>query len=210
MVEHVMRRAGAIEGVDEVVAAIPDLAEDDRLADAAMAAGTRVARGSAHDVLARYADAASLADAAIVVRITADCPLLSPVVSGRVLRGFVACDYASNTLERTYPRGLDTEAFSREALDIANAEACDAVEREHVTPFIHLRPSRFVLRQVTGPVDRSALRWTVDTPADMAFARAVYEALGADFEMDDVLALLDERPDLRDINRDSVQKPLGL
>lgn len=209
MVEHVLHRAAAIDAVDEVVAGLPDLAEDDPLAEVARATGTRVVRGSADDVLGRYAAAAAASAAEIVVRITADCPLLSAEVSGRVLTAIADCDYASNTIVRTFPRGLDTEVFLREVLDSADAEARDPAEREHVTPFIYRHPDRFVLRQVTDALDRSALRWTVDTPEDMAFASAVYEALGALFEMRDVLSLLAERPELAAMNQGSVQKPLG-
>jgi len=208
MVEHVLRRAAAIAGIDEVVAAIPDGADDDRLAEVVKATGVRLVRGSSDDVLARYAAAAAIAEAEVVVRVTADCPFLSQVVSGGVLAGFKACDYVSNTLERTYPRGLDTEAFSREALETAQREARDSVDREHVTPFIYRHPNRFILRQVLDDVDRSALRWTVDTPKDMEFARAVYDALGSAFEMEDVLELLARQPELAELNRDSVQKPL--
>lgn len=209
MVAHVVARAREIVGVDAVVAAIPDLAEDDPLAAAAAAAGAEVVRGPADDVLARYHGAAALAGADVVVRITADCPLLSPLVSGNVLAAFVDCDYASNTLRRTYPRGLDTEVLTTAALDTADREAADPIDREHVTPFIYRRPDRFRLRDVVADIDRSDLRWTVDTADDMAFATAVYDALGAAFEMDDVLELLQRRPALAELNRSSVQKPIA-
>lgn len=209
MVAHVLRRAAVISEVDEVVAAIPDLPEDDELELAVSHEGVRVIRGSGDDVLGRYAAAAAQTNARIVIRMTADCPLLSPQVSHRVLSSFVHCDYASNTLQRTYPRGLDTEVFSREALDVAAREARDPVDREHVTPFIYRNASRFLLRQVTNDIDRSDLRWTVDTADDLAFARAVYDALGPQFEFDDVLALLNDRPELTALNRGSAQKELG-
>lgn len=208
MVAHVLARASAIGGVTSVVAAVPDSPEDDALALSCRAAGVHVVRGPYHDVLARYAIAAEAADADVVVRLTADCPLLSPAVSSRVVAKFVGCDYASNTLDRTFPRGLDTEVFSGEVLGMAAREATEPAEREHVTPFLYRRPERFRLRSVVGVPDRSHLRWTVDTPGDMAFARAVYSSLGTDFEMDDVLGLLERRPELLDLNRDSVQKPL--
>lgn len=208
MVVHVLDRARAIEGVDTVVAAVPDLPEDDALAAACDQAGALVVRGSPGDVLARYAVAAAVSGAEIVVRITADCPLLSPMVSGRVLGTFQDCDYASNTLRRTYPRGLDTEVVSVAALRTANSEALDPAEREHVTPFIYRRPDRFRLVQVAHDVDLSSHRWTVDTPEDFAFASAVYDALGPAFELSDVLALLEDRPELTGINRSSEQKPL--
>lgn len=209
MVVQVLDRARLIAGVHEVVAAVPDLVEDDALAEAAAAAGAKVLRGPADDVLERYSRAATASSADVVVRLTADCPLLSPQVSGLVLDQFRDCDYASNTLRRSYPRGLDTEVFGAQALDVAAREAVDPAEREHVTPFLYRRPERFRLREVVDATDRSAMRWTVDTPDDMALARAVYDALGSRFEMDDVLALLADRPELAELNRDSVQKPIG-
>lgn len=209
MVMQILRRARAIAGVDEVVAAIPNLSEDDWLAEVIRAGAYRVVRGSADDVLDRYAVAATASQADVVVRVTADCPFLSPSVSARVLAAFKDCDYVSNTITRTFPRGLDTEAFSREALERAANDAIDRVEREHVTPFIYRHPERFALRQVTDTNDRSHLRWTVDTREDMAFAVAVYDSLDEQFDIEDVIALLDARPTLADINRHTVQKPLG-
>ena len=208
MVAHVLDRAAATVGVDAVAAAIPDLPEDDVLAAVCRRSGVRVVRGSSEDVLSRYATAAGESEAEIVVRLTADCPLLSPLVSGEVLGRFEGCDYASNTLRRTYPRGLDTEVFSADALHAAHAEASGAAEREHVTPFIYRRPERFRLVEVLNDVDLSDLRWTVDTPDDFSFARAVYDALGAEFEVADVLALLERRPALRQLNASTQQKPL--
>jgi spore coat polysaccharide biosynthesis protein SpsF len=212
MVTHVLERARRIEGVDEVVAAIPDLAEDDSLAGAIEALGLRVIRGSADDVLDRYLVAAEASDADAVVRVTADCPLLSPAVSSGVVAAFVAdeVDYASNTLERTYPQGLDTEVMAATTLRAAADEAVAPEEREHVTPFIWRRPERFRLRSVRGTPDRSALRWTVDEADDLAFARAVYAELGPrSFDVAEVLELLERRPEIGRLNAGVAQKPLA-
>lgn len=208
MVRHVLERASAIEGIDEVIAAIPDLPQDDPLADVVADAGFVVSRGSADDVLSRYATAAASSAAETVVRLTADCPLLSPRVSRRVLEAFIECDYASNTITRTYPRGLDTEVMTFAALESAHREAAKPSEREHVTPFIWRNPDRFRLRHVTAEPDRSNLRWTVDTAEDMAFATAVYDELGSGFEVGDVLDLLERKPKLGELNRGAVQKPV--
>ncbi len=211
MVLHVLERASQIRGVDDVVAAIPAGSSDDHLAEVIDGARFRVVRGSEQDVLGRFVVAAREARADAVVRIGADCPLLSPDVSGRVLKAFRDCDYASNTLRRTFPRGLDTEVVAGDALARAATEAVDAAEREHVTPYLWRRPSDFRLVSVEEAPDRSGLRWTVDTEADLAFAAAIYDELdgAASFEVGDVLALLDRRPELLDHNRDVRQREVG-
>jgi spore coat polysaccharide biosynthesis protein SpsF len=211
MVARVLERAEAIAGIDEVAIAVPDLAEDDALATVADGLGARVVRGSADDVLGRFVRAADATGADAIVRITADCPLLSPRVSSTVVAGFASAgvDYASNTLVRTWPRGLDTEVVTVDALRVADAEGTTAADREHVTTFVWSRPDRFRLEAVTDEVDRSARRWTVDLAEDLAFARAVYDELGPAFEVDDVFALLERRPEIAEINAAISQKPLS-
>jgi len=208
MVLRVLERAAVVEGVDGVVAALPDLPEDDGLAEVVAREGFAVVRGSADDVLSRYVAAADAVAAQTIVRLTADCPLLSPRVSAHVVASYPGFDYASNTIRRTYPRGLDTEVFSSAALRLAADEATEQSEREHVTPFVWKRPDRFRLRQVIDETDRSDLRWTVDTAEDLAFAGAVYAELGPVFEMEDVLELLAQRPELSEVNRGIAQKPV--
>jgi spore coat polysaccharide biosynthesis protein SpsF (cytidylyltransferase family) len=211
MVLHVAARARRIPGVEAVVVAIPNGAEDAPLREALEEAGVRVVAGPAEDVLRRYAIAARAADADAIVRITADCPLLSPAVAGRVVATFLegGVDYASNTLERSWPRGMDTEMLSREALETLDATATEPYEREHVTPGAWLHPERFRLASVREDDDLSDLRLTVDTDEDFRLVEAIFEALGReDVELDEVLELLARRPDLAAINAGVAQKGL--
>jgi len=207
MLAHVAARAAAIPGIAGVALATTVSATDDSLEVFARAAGLRCVRGSEDDVLGRFRLAARETNAEAVVRITADCPLLDPAVSGRVLAEYAArrpgVDYVSNVHPPTYPDGLDTEVFSVEALDTAAREARLPSEREHVTPFIWNHPERFRLANVEHAENLSEHRWTVDTEADLAFAREVFDALGpaaARAGMTDVLRLLAGRPDLRALN----------
>lgn len=213
MVERVLERARRIAGVAEVVLATTVLAEDDPLAAyVGRALGANVVRGPVDDVLARYVGAAASARAEAIVRITADCPLLSPVVSGHVVARFLdaagALDYVSNVVRRTYPRGLDTEILSREALERAHREAVEPADREHVTRYVYRHPERFRIGSVEAERDLSAYRWTVDTPEDLALAERLYDELGprADFEVDDVLAALARHPEWAELNRGLAQK----
>ena len=209
MIAHVLERAEAITGIDEVMVAVPDLPEDDPLASAVASLGASVVRGATDDVLGRYLAAADAGRADVVVRVTADCPLLSPSVSSSVVAAYArgGADYASNTLERRSPRGLDTEVVSVETLRAAGRESTDPAEREHVTPFIWRRPDRFRLRSVRAPSDRSAVRLTVDVAEDLALVRSVHEELGPGlFDVDEILELLDRRPELAAINAEISQK----
>lgn len=208
MLAHVVDRASAIPGVEGVVLATSVSPVDDRLLEFARAAGVPTVRGSEQDVLDRFRLVLSEHPADVIVRVGADCPLLDPHVSGLVVSEYMRhqgqVDYVSNVHPPTYPDGLDTEVFSREALDAAWRGAHQPSEREHVTVYIWSDPERFRLANVTHSEDLSALRWTVDTGADLEFVRAVYRHLSpfgkSRFGMTDVLELLRERPELGSLN----------
>jgi len=210
MIDWVVDRARHIPGVDETVVATSILDREKPLVQHLSDRGVPVVRGPEQDVLARYVQAAEAHEATAVVRITSDCPLLMPSVSGRVVQAFAdtECDYASNTLKRTYPRGLDTEVISAEVLRQVDQETTDTADREHVTRYVWKRPDRFNLRSITGESDHSDLRWTVDEEADLELVRRVYAALTPefDFEYRDVLNLLEKHPEWTTINRQVEQK----
>ena len=200
--QHVVERARAAGVFDAVVFATSTDATDDPVEVLCAKEGIPFFRGSLEDVLDRYAAAAAAYGADIITRLTADCPLLDPAVIKRVVDAFdpEKDDYVSNSLERTFPKGLDTEVFSRAALVTAAKEARAPQEREHVTPYMH-DPTRFRIAQVKQKDDRSSLRWTVDRPEDLAFVRAVYAELGNGiFGQEEILALLKKRPDIQKIN----------
>lgn len=216
MIDHVVERARRIASVDEVVVATSDLASDDVLADHVRAAlKAPVFRGSESDVLARYASAAAESGADVVVRVTSDCPLLCPEVSDRVVRRLLDAepplDYVNNTLEPSYPRGLDTEAFWRDALDRAHREATSPHDREHVTPYLYLNRDRFRVGVVRDARDFSSLRWTVDTPEDLAMVRALLGVArgGTMADYESLLEAALAHPEIVATNAAIVQKTLG-
>jgi glutamate-1-semialdehyde 2,1-aminomutase len=161
-------------------------------------------RGDENDVLDRYYQASKQFDADVIVRLTADCPLLDPSLIDKVIDDYRSgdFDYVSNTLQPTYPDGLDIEVFSRHALERAWREAKLKSEREHVTPYIWKQPALFKTHNVSHGENLSGLRWTVDEPQDLDFVRRIYGHMGvdSDFGMNDVLTLLKARPELSGIN----------
>jgi spore coat polysaccharide biosynthesis protein SpsF (cytidylyltransferase family) len=176
---RVLHRARAARSVDEVIVATTQLAGDDAIAAFANEEGVACVRGSEDDVLARFEQAADAARAEIVVRITADDPFKDPEVIDVVVSRLLGAgaNYASNTLRPTYPLGIDIEAFTADSLARAAARTQDAYDREHVTPYLAAHPREFRLESVELDEDRSSVRMTIDHPEDLAFARAVYEAL---------------------------------
>lgn len=161
--------------IDTIVVATSTEPADDVVETIASAAGIETVRGSEADVLDRFGDVLQHhPHAETVVRLTADCPLIDPVVIDEARRALdvTGADYVSNTLERTFPDGLDVEVVRVEALRAAIEESTDRVEREHVTPFVYRRPERFAIGQVTAVEDAGDERWTLDTGADLEWLRS--------------------------------------
>jgi spore coat polysaccharide biosynthesis protein SpsF len=203
------RRATTLHGV---VVATSVEADDDAVVAECARLNVPTARGSESDVLERYYVAAMQHKADTVVRLTSDCPLIDPDIIDEIVGVFLGeqPDYATNTLERTYPRGQDVEVLSIEALARAWREASEPYQREHVTPYLYQNPGLFRLRSVTAADDTSMYRWTVDTEADLALVRAIYARLGNrdTFGWRDVLGILASEPDLASLNSHVMQKEL--
>src|SRR5262249_50853673 len=167
---------------DDVVVATTTHSTDDPVAELARAEGVGCFRGSEQDVLSRFLGAAVQAAADVVVRVTADCPLIDPAVTDRVIDELVersaCCDYASNVLERTYPRGLDAEALFADVLARLNRLSRSAAAREHVTLLPRAEmPHLFLCHSVVDTENNADLRWTVDTEADLRMVALLYDRL---------------------------------
>ena len=198
--------------VNEILVATTDSIADDAIIQECRRIDVASFRGSEDDVLDRYYQAALLTTGEGIVRITSDCPLIDAQIADDTIRSFLDLrpDYASNSLQRTYPRGLDTEVMTRDALACAWREAQFPYQRAHVTPYLYENPGRFDILAVKGCFDYSDQRWTLDTPQDLAFIRAVYERLGNDdsFTWHDAMVVLQREPELVELNRGVMQKAL--
>ena len=212
MLARVVNRTARAKTLDKVVVATTTDSADAVIADLCAQNCWPFFRGDRDDVLDRYCQAAKAHGAEVVVRITSDCPFIDPEIIDRVVRVFLEKnpDYASNTLKRTYPRGLDVEVVTLVSLIRACHECSDPYQRVHVTPYICQNPHLFQIISVTSEADYSDHRWTVDTPEDLEFARAVYLQLSDKdaFTWRDVLNILAEEPALKKINRYTQQKSI--
>lgn len=209
MLERVMRRVRRAQGVDDILVATTTRETDDALADLCAQAGWACFRGSEHDVLDRYYRAAQQTRAEVIVRVTSDCPLLDPAVLTEVIEALDPRQYAyaSNVFPRTYPRGLDIEVFTFDALETSWREDQNPLWREHVTQFIVKHPERFPRVNVANGEDCSVHRWTVDTPEDFAYLEKVCAHLPGDaFSWRDVLAVVEQHPEWAALNQHIEQK----
>lgn len=215
MLEEVIRRTKTIKGTDEVIVATTENLKDEKIVSLCKKLKIKVFRGSEDDVLDRYYQCARLVKADVIIRITSDCPLLDPktVAGGLELFLKTNADYVSNALKRTYPRGLDFEIFTLNALKKAAEVGKESTDREHVTPYIYSNPKIFKISHLTNSKNYSKYRLTVDTQIDLELVREIFKALDKNskvFGLKEIINFLEKNPELAKINSDVIQKDKNL
>jgi len=207
---RVVRRLQRSRQVTKIVVATTTESADEVIVEECERLQVSCFRGSEQNVLDRYYQAAHENAAEAVVRVTSDCPVIDPELVDETVEVFrdEHADYASNVFPRTYPRGLDTEVFSFDALDRAWREAREAHQREHVTPYLYEHPQIFKLASLSGAADYSRYRWTLDTREDLELLRAIYSRFDGrdDFSWKEVLRLMESEPELAELNSQVLQK----
>jgi spore coat polysaccharide biosynthesis protein SpsF len=215
LLEYQIERVKRAKTIDEIIIATTTKESDDRIVQLCQQFSISYYRGSEEDVLSRYYEAATEFNVDVIVRLTSDCPIIDPDIVDKVVSHYLEnkdrYDYVSNTLTRTYPRGLDSEVMSYEVLKKAHEEAKELTYREHVTAYIYHHPDQFRLCNVSNEKDESKHRWTVDTEEDFELIEKIIGKLYPEkthFNMDDVLKLIDRNPAWFDINSHVEQKKL--
>jgi spore coat polysaccharide biosynthesis protein SpsF len=231
MLARVVARTSRATSVDQVLVATTTDASDDPVAAHCNSRGIAYTRGSLHDVLDRYYQAASQAQADVVVRVTGDCPVIDPDLIDDCVDTLLdgSFDFTCNRLPppftRTYPIGLDTEVCTFAVLEKAWNEATETFHREHVMPYLYegvklsavsvqlsegISQRGFKIAQLHHDPNYGQMRWTVDTPEDLEFMRQVYARFDGrdDFSWEDVLDLVQGEPGLAAINSTVQHKTL--
>jgi spore coat polysaccharide biosynthesis protein SpsF len=213
MLDHHLNRLAAVD-LDVYVATTTNQS-DDPIVALAEGRGLPVWRGSEDDVLGRFAGCIRRYELDTVVRVTSDCPLIDAALIAEAVADFQRANdpwlYVSNGIRRTYPRGMDFEVFSAEALLEADARATLPAHREHVTPWLYLNESgRTTVRDQVRSTDASRYRVTLDTPEDLRLIQTLIEEYAAHtLGVEEIIAVLERHPVLADINRHIEQKELG-
>lgn len=231
MLQRVFIRTSRAVTVTETIFATTTDPSDDPVAEYCNFSGIPFMRGSLFDVLDRYYQTAKQAEADVVVRITADCPVIDPGLIDEVVHTLLEdeYDFVCNRLpppwHRTYPIGLDVEGCTFKVLAKAWKEAKEPQHREHVMPYFYegvelsavsrqrsegISPRGFRIALLNHTTDFGDYRWTVDTPEDLEFIRQVYSHFDGrdDFSWKEVLDLVHDNPALMKINADVQHKTL--
>jgi spore coat polysaccharide biosynthesis protein SpsF len=250
MLQRIIERTMRANTLDGIVLATTTDPSDDILEQLCHKQDIPCYRGSLPDVLDRFYQSARKFHADVIIRLTADCPLIDPDLIDLTMMAFLGTPVPMNQIysaeltdnhsqsaypfdfladrlpppwKRTLPIGLDVEVCSFDALEHAWKEADQAYQREHVMPYLYegvsfpaqnissytewyidqnTTPCGFKVALLNHNPDYGSLRWTVDTPADLEFVRQIYNHFEgqAGFSWRDVLALLEQQPDLALIN----------
>ena len=207
MLQHMIERLQRVPSLDGIIVATTGNDTDAAIVELAESMGVGFFRGSEDDVLLRVLGAAREHDIDVIVEMTGDCPLIDPSLVEDCILGYqnAEVDYVSNVLERTYPRGMDTQVFATEILaDVAN-RTNDPEDYEHVSIYIYRHPEIYSLKNIPGPphLTNPGLGLTLDTPEDLELIRRIFEILYPDipaFTLADILAVLKNNPELTELN----------
>ena len=193
--------------IDKIIIATTNLQEDDIIVNHAKILKTNLFRGNAVDVLDRYYQCAKKFSSKIIVRITADNPLIDPNIVDDIIKQFVknSSDYITNANPRTYPYGTEVEVFSFQALEKASNNAKKPSEREHVTPYFHNNKNKFKISAMKYSENISHLRWTVDRENDLKFVRKIVSRIKKrPILMTDIIKLISQDPAITSINNTNI------
>ena len=208
LLELMLSRVLKSKLLKKIIIATSTESEDDLIENFCNKNGYECFRGSENDVLTRYYECAKIYNVDVIVRLTADCPLIDPVVIDDVVKLYIesGVDYAANTVppeESSYPDGSDVEVFSFKALEKSFFRAEKDSEREHVTHYLWKSNNGFKIVQLKQENDWSKYRFTIDYPEDLQVVKFIIEELNrrnSFGSLNEVIEIIDANPDIKKIN----------
>ena len=190
--------------LENIIIATTKNKEDDKIVEFSKKFNMKIFRGDSSDVLARYYDCAKYFSLSSILRITADCPLIDPLIVDKGISKFLEnkYDYVTNTFPRTFPDGNETEIFSFSALELAYKNSILPSEREHVTPYFRNNKEKFKICNFSYFQNISNLRWTLDYEVDLKLIKIIVSKISKrPIHLEDILKLLKNEPNLIKINK---------
>jgi spore coat polysaccharide biosynthesis protein SpsF len=204
MIWHIINRLQDVKGIDNIVLVTTKKKQDQVLEKIIEEFNIDIFKGDTTNVLKRFYDCAIIHSSDIIIRITADCPLIDPNIINKMKTIFLKSDYdyMTNTLPPTFPDGLDVEIMSFKTLEMNFRKAKKKSELEHVTPYIRNNPKKFKIYNYKNKKDNSHLRWTVDEISDLKVIRRIYKIMNPKlkFTTNSILRIFKENPSIAKSN----------
>lgn len=217
LLQYHITRLKSAKNITEHVIATSDHSNDDDVAAHCMQQGIRVLRGSKLNVLQRFADVVqmlALDDGDLIVRLTADCPLVdSQLIDQLIAYHLERGDEYSSLYIGEHIRGFDAEIMSVKALKMAAKNGTEDYQKEHVTPYLYQHPELFKISQYKVPCDyQGYARLCIDEPRDLQMFTQLVAAYPSDISVAKYIDILDffkSHPEIALLNQDVKQKKLG-
>lgn len=203
---HIYNRLKHCKYLDDVVVSTGEYSDNKEIIDYVKKTKIPFFEGSEKDLIDRLYKTAMSFHASAIVRVTADCPLVDPLIVDNLVKRYSdnpQYDIVTNCKTRTFPHGLDIELYSINSLEIMWNEIKQPEIREWFPFFVEKNSSRFKILSIENSHNLSYLRWTLDYPEDYELIKKIYESLFNEkeiFTMKDVLKLFKKNPKLAEIN----------
>jgi len=204
LLEHLFSQLSYSTHIDKKIIATTINKIDDEIENFAKLQNITFFRGNPLNVLDRYYRCAKFFNLETIVRISSDAPLIDPSIVDKTIEYYKKnnFDYVSNFFKRSYPIGTEIEIFSFKTLEKCWMNAKKSSEKEHVTPFIYNHPELFKIGHIEYKKDISHLHWTVDQIEDFKLVELIFKKIKKrPILMDDILELLENEPELLEINK---------
>jgi spore coat polysaccharide biosynthesis protein SpsF len=196
------------KSIGKIVVATTTLKEDNEIIEFLKKSNIDYFRGSSSNVLERYYQCAKNFSFDIIIRITADNPLIDPTIVDLAIEKFISnsFDYLTNTRKRTFPYGTEVEVFTFSALEKVYKNSTKAFELEHVTSYFYNNTEQFKIYDLINSEDLSSFRWTVDEMNDLKLVKILISKIQKrPILMNDIIKILKDNPELVKINKNYPQ-----
>jgi spore coat polysaccharide biosynthesis protein SpsF len=209
MLEVLTDRLKKVDDIDKIVVATSDNKSDNPIEKECLSLNVECYRGSLDNVLERYLLAAKKHNASTVVRITADCPLIDPIVVTKAIRLFNSFDHeyslVTNRMPLTFPDGMDVDVMSIDSLKYAHLNSSTQEQREHVIPFFYeekLKIFNFELKERLF----TKIRLTLDYKEDYEVLSSLTSSYGINIDLNNIYKIWKKEPELFVLNKNFIPK----
>ncbi len=203
IIEILILRLKKSKKINDIIVACSNNKDDEKIIKICKKLKIKYFVGSEHNVLERYYNAAKKFKIQNIVRITSDCPLIDPFILDNLIEKYFSkkCDYASNTIDPTFPDGFDMEIFKFDLLKERYFKSVELTEKEHVTPGM-LNNKKYKYFSLKLDKDFSMLRLTLDDKNDFKIIKKLFYNFKNNLyiKLDQILNLYDQNPKFFGLN----------